>query len=495
MNDNLLEIRGIGKSFPGVRALEDVTFNVKRGTVHALLGENGAGKSTLIKILDGIYHADAGEVIFDGQKVAFRTPREAQVGGVGVVHQEIKLSGTLTVAENIFLGNLLYKYKGKYVVDWKTMQKRAREMLDELQMQEIDENAVVNTLTIAKQQIVEICKTLNLKTKLLIMDEPSASLTEKEIDILFDIIHQLKERGITIIYISHRMDEIFKLADAVTVLRDGKHIFTGEISQVDRESLITMMVNRRLSDTYPKAEIPIGEVVLEAQHLTNSLVHDVSFQLHRGEILGISGLMGAGRTETVRALLGVDPDHEGKVLLHGQPMTKRSFERSIALGIGLVPEDRRGQGIIGTAPIRENITIVDFSKISRHGFVSSKLEREHATEYVGKLSVATPSIETEIQYLSGGNQQKVVIAKWLYRDSEVFIFDEPTRGIDVGAKYEIYQLITDLVRHGKSIIMISSELPELLGMSDRILVMNGGTIVGEFNYGEATQEKILALCV
>lgn len=496
MNDNILEIRGLTKSFPGVKALDNISFNIRRGAVHALMGENGAGKSTLIKILDGIYHADGGEIVFDGKTVAFKTPRQAQESGIGVVHQEIKLSGTLTVTENIFLGNLLYKYNNKYFVDWKTMEKRARKMLDDLQMNEIDENAIVDTLTIAKQQIVEICKTLNLETKLLIMDEPSASLTEKEIEILFEIIRQLKERGITIIYISHRMDEIFKLADDVTVLRDGRHIFTGSLETLTRDSLIEMMVNRKLlTNSYPKERIEIGEVVLEAKNLTNSLVKGVSFQLHKGEILGFSGLMGAGRTETMRALLGIDPCHSGEVKYKGSPVTRRTFKKSIALGLGLVPEDRRGQGIVGVAPIRENISMVDYKKITKNGFLNSKLERVYAEEFVKKLNVATPSIDTEIQYLSGGNQQKVVIAKWLYRDSEVFIFDEPTRGIDVGAKYEIYQLMTNLVKSGKSIIMISSELPELMGMSDRILVMNEGHLVGEFAYGEATQEKILALCV
>ncbi len=495
MSDYMLEIRGITKAFPGVKALDNVSFNVTKGKIHALLGENGAGKSTLVKILDGIYHADSGEVIFNGDPVAFKTPREAQVCGVGVVHQEIKLSGTLTVAENIFLGNLLYKYKGKYVVDWKRMQREARRMLDELQMNDVDENAEVNSLAISKQQVVEICKTLNLNSKLLILDEPSASLTEKEIDVLFRIVRQLKEQGITIIYISHRMDEIFKLADEVTVLRDGKHVFTGDISEVTRESLIAMMVNRKLSDTYPKAKVELGEVILEVRNLNNLLVHDVSFKLRKGEILGFSGLMGAGRTETMRALLGIDPSRGGKVILKGQEMENRSFASCIAKGIGLVPEDRRGQGIVGSAPIRENISMVDFKKIIRNGFVNDHLEKQFAEEFVKKLGVATPSIETEIQYLSGGNQQKVVIAKWLYRDSEIFIFDEPTRGIDVGAKYEIYQLMSNLVKAGKSIIMISSELPELLGMSDRILVMNGGRIVGEFAQEEASQEKILALCV
>ena len=495
MGEYMLEIRGVTKAFPGVKALDNVSFNVTRGKIHALLGENGAGKSTLIKILDGIYHADGGEVIFDGRPVAFKTPREAQECGVGVVHQEIKLSGTLTVAENIFLGNLLYKYRGKYVVDWKAMQRRARSMLDELQMNDVDENAVVDSLPISKQQVVEICKTLNLNSRLLIFDEPSASLTEKEIEVLFRIVNQLKAQGITIIYISHRMDEIFQLADEVTVLRDGKHVFTGGIDEVTRESLIAMMVNRNLTDTYPKAQIELGEVVLEAQGLCNSLIHDVSFQLRRGEILGFSGLMGAGRTETMRALLGIDPCRSGKVLLHGKDVGRRTFASSIAKGIGLVPEDRRGQGIVGVAPIRENISMVDFKKITKTGFVNDHLERKYAQEYVQKLNVAAPSIETEIQYLSGGNQQKVVIAKWLYRDSEIFIFDEPTRGIDVGAKYEIYQLMSRLVAAGKSIIMISSELPELLGMSDRILVMNGGRIVGEFDQAEASQERILALCV
>ena len=494
-NENILEFRGLSKSFPGVKALSDVSFSIRRGCVHALLGENGAGKSTLIKILAGIYHADCGEIIFDGKRIAFKTPIESQTSGIGIVHQEIKLSNTLTVTENIFLGNLLYKFKDRFFVDWKAMRKKARNMLDELHMNDIDEDAVIEDLPISKQQVVEICKTLNLQGKLLVMDEPSASLTEREIQVLFQIIANLRMKGVTIIYISHRMDEIFQIADAVTVLRDGKHIFTGSIHEITRETLISMMVNRSISDSYPKHINTIGENILEVKNLNNSLIHDVSFSLRKGEILGFSGLMGAGRTETIRALLGIDPIYSGSIFLKGKPVKHRHLSNAIANGLGLVPEDRRGQGIIGGASIKENISLVHIEKVMRAGFIQTKLEAENARKHIKLLDIATPSAETQTQYLSGGNQQKVVIAKWLYRDSEILIFDEPTRGIDVGAKFEIYQLMNELVALGKSIIMISSELPELIGMADRILVMNQGRIVGELDHGEATQEKILAFCV
>lgn len=488
-----LELKNISKSFPGVKALNDVTFSVKRGHVHALVGENGAGKSTLIKILAGIYISDEGKVFIDGEEVHFKAPIDAQKRGIGVVHQEIKLSETLTVTENIFLGNLLYKHG--WIVDWETMNKKARAMLDSLHMEDVDENALVETLPIAKKQVVEICKTINLDCRILIMDEPSVTLTDKELKILFEIIAKLKAEGVTIIYISHRMDEIFKIADDVTVLRDGCHVHTGELKDVTREELIAMMVGRSLSSEYPREERKRGRLVVEAKNLVNQRLNNVSLKIYRGELLGISGLVGAGRTELARAIMGIDPIDSGEVYINGKLVNHKNFRSAINNGFGLIPEDRRGQGIVGIAPVKENISLVNMSGIIKNGIVQPKIEEEVAKEYIRKLSIATASIDTEIQHLSGGNQQKTVIAKWLYQDSDIIFLDEPTRGIDVGAKAEIYKLINHLLNLGKCVVIISSELPELLGMCDRIAVMRDGKLVGEFSHKEATQEKILALCV
>lgn len=490
--DYILELRGITQEFPGVKALDNVSFKVERGKVHSLLGENGAGKSTLIKILAGIYVHYKGEVYLEGEKFTPKTPNESGKYGIAVVHQEIKLSETLSVAENIFLGNWMMK---NGLVDWRGMKRKAREMICELGM-DIDVDEIVENLTVARKQIIEICKAINLNCKLLIMDEPSATLTDKELDVLFDIIARLKKQGITIIYISHKMDEIFKICDNVTVLRDGEHIKTMSLDTVTRPELINLMVGRELGLEYPKETIECGENILEVNNLTREGVfYDVTFDLRRSEILGISGLVGSGRTELIRAILGVDKVTSGKIKYKGEIIENKSLKQAIKRGFGLVPEDRKKQGVIQILPVKKNICIVSLDKIISGGIINTKKECQYANEYVKKLNISTPSVDTDVQYLSGGNQQKVVIAKWLMQDSDIFILDEPTRGIDVGAKSEMYKLMNELIKNGKSIIMISSELPEIIGMSDRVIVMHEGRCVGKLNRNELSQEKIMSLCV
>ncbi|MDD3109782.1 MAG: sugar ABC transporter ATP-binding protein, partial [Eubacteriales bacterium] len=471
MADNILELKNITKVFPGVKALDKVSVSIQRGTVHALVGENGAGKSTLIKVLAGIYHSEEGEVFLDGVKVDLRTPYESQQKGISVVHQELKMSETLSVAENVFLGNLMYKGR---IVDWKGMRQRASEMLRELGVP-MDVTVAVERLSVAQKQMVEICKAINRNCKVLIMDEPSATLTEKEQSLMFNTIRKLKENGVTIIYISHRMEEIFDLSDHVSVLRDGAHIATLPVANVTRDELVSMMVGRAVAHDYPRSAKALGEVVLEARGIKRKgVLNDISFQLRRGEVLGVAGLVGAGRTELARAVLGIDRIDAGEILLHGKPVKIDSFRKAIGLGLSLVPEDRKSQGLVQIATVSRNICMVNMDAVS-HGFVmDAARERQVSQEYVEKMDISTPNVETEAQYLSGGNQQKVVIAKWLLEDSEIVILDEPTRGIDVGAKSEIHRLIVDLAEKGKSILMISSELPEIVGMSDRVMVIHEG---------------------
>ncbi len=492
MAEPILSLKGISKSFPGVKALDSVSFDIARGTVHALVGENGAGKSTLIKILAGIHHPEAGTVVLDGKAETFKSPFDSQQKGISVVHQELKLSETLSVAENVFLGNLLYK---GILVDWGGMRARARELLQDLGVA-INVNEIVSNLSVAQKQMVEICKAINRRCKVLIMDEPSATLTEKEQRVMFKAVKKLRESGVTIIYISHRMEEIFDLADNVTVLRDGRHVGTMPIHDVNRKNLVSMMVGREVTDEYPISGVELGEVVLKATGIARKgVLNNISFSLKRGEVLGIAGLVGAGRTELARAILGIDKLDAGEVAVKGVPIRVKSFRQAIRLGLGLVPEDRKKQGLVQLATVCNNICMVNMDAVSKGGIMSRPLEREASDKYVKKMKIATPTIDTEVQYLSGGNQQKVVIGKWLLQDSDIIILDEPTRGIDVGAKSEIYNLIVDLVRQGKSVIMISSELVEVVGMSDRVLVMHEGNLVGELMRGEASQESIIALCM
>ena len=491
MKDYILSLKGITKQFPGVKALDNVTINVERGTIHGLVGENGAGKSTLIKVLAGIYQPDLGEVELEGKVQKFPTPIAARQAGIAVVHQEIKLAETLSVAENMFLGNVMMKGK---LVDWAGMRKRAKEIVDDLGM-DIDVNAVVSSLTVAKKQIVEIMHAINTNSKVLIMDEPSAVLTNRELEVMFRIVKQLREKGITIIYITHRLDEVFDLCDNVSVLREGQHINTLPIGDVTRQGLINMMVGREMGQEYPKAVGNIGDTILEVKNLNCGILKDISFSVKSGEVFGISGLVGAGRTELARAILGIDKIESGEVFVKGKKVHYRTFADAIRNGMGLIPEDRKLQGLVQIMSVKKNTTLVNLPGVIKGGFIRKELEDKYSQEYCKKLHVATPGMETEVQYLSGGNQQKVVIAKWLFRGSEILFLDEPTRGIDVGAKAEIYRLINQMVQEGKTVVMISSEMPEILGMCDRIMVLHEGHKMGELMAAEATQEKIMAMCV
>ena len=489
-NNYILTLKNITKEFPGVKALDDVTINIERGTIHGLVGENGAGKSTLIKVLAGIYQPNKGEIILDGKPCRFNSPIEARRAGISVVHQEIKLAEPLSVAENMFLGNVQLK---NGLVDWKGMRRRAREIVEDLGM-DIDINAQVSSLTVAKKQIVEIMHAINNNSRILIMDEPSAVLTDRELEVMFRIVKQLRDEGITIIYISHRLDEIFGLCSNVSVLRDGCHIDTIPVASVDRQGLINMMVGREMGQEYPKEVCNVGGTILEVKNLSRGILQDISFEVKSGEVFGISGLVGAGRTELARAILGIDKPESGEVYVRGKKVHYRTFADAIRDGLGLIPEDRKLQGLVQIMSVKRNTTLVNMKRVLRAGVISSSLEEKLSKEYADKLHVVTPSMETEVQYLSGGNQQKVVIAKWLFQNSEILFLDEPTRGIDVGAKAEIYRLINRMAKEGKTIIMISSEMPELLGMCDRIMVMHEGHKMGELNAAEATQAKIMALC-
>lgn len=492
-DNNLLRIKNISKYFPGVKALDDVSFDVRKGDIHALVGENGAGKSTLIKILSGVYSADKGSFDFKGKEVNVNSPLEAQMLGMSVVHQELKLVETLTVAENIFLGRPPVNKNNKIVqlVNWRKLYKEAQQLLDQLNVK-IDMNATVNKLSVAQQQIVEICKALSFNAELIIMDEPSATLTEKELDILFNILKMLKEKGVTIIYISHRLEEVFELADRVTVLRDGMHIKTADVKDVDRKALISSMVGRELENEYPKQAVEITDTLLEVKNLNRTgVLENINFQLKKGEILGIAGLVGAGRTELARTIFGADKKSSGEIYIRGKKVEINDVTDAIEKKIGLVPEDRKLHGLVLGMSVKQNTSLVGIDKILKNGIINDSLEKKLALDYIDKLRIVTPDEERVVKNLSGGNQQKVVLAKWLAVDSDILIFDEPTRGIDVGAKAEIYRLICNLASEGKGIIMISSELPELIGMCDRILVMHDGRITGEVDRDSFSQEIIM----
>ena len=488
--DYVIEVKKIDKQYHTRKNLDFVSVNIERGTVHGLVGENGAGKSTLIRIIAGIVKPDSGEVYMDGKLCRFTTPIEARRAGISVIHQEIKLAEPLSVAENIFMGNLMYK---NGLVDMKGMKRKAREMIEKLGI-DIDVDAPVESLSVAKKQIVEIMHAINFKSKVLIMDEPSAILSDRELDVMFGIVKKLRSEGITIIYISHRLDEIFDLCDNVTVLRDGQHIGTFPVKEIDRSKLIKMMVGREMENEYPKEKGKIGETVLEVKNLNCGMLKDISFDVKAGEVFGISGLVGAGRTELARAILGIDRKQSGEIYVRGKKVDYKHFSDAIKDGLGLIPEDRKLQGLVQIMSISNNITLANLDKISKFGFLDSKKEKSESESYSQKLRIACSSIGEAVFHLSGGNQQKVVIAKWLFRESGILFLDEPTRGVDIGAKVEIYKLINEMVRDGKTVIMISSEMPELLGMCDRIMVMHEGRKKGEFDAKDATQEKIMALC-
>lgn len=491
MEAYILEMKGITKKFPGVVALDGVDLKVKQGTIHALVGENGAGKSTLMKILNGVYEATSGEIYLNGEKMELSSVKDAQEKGISIIYQEFNLINTLSVAENIFLG----RYNGKRTIRWKELREQAKSLLANLGFHfSVDKK--VGLLSTAEKQLVEIAKALSLNSKIIVMDEPTSSLTEKEIDMFFPIIERLKAAGITVIYISHKLDEIYRLCDNVTVMRDGRVTGNSPIDEISKDEIIEKMVGRSLDMEYPPRTASPKEVILHVEKLSRRQeLKEITFDLHKGEILGIAGLVGAGRTELAEAIFGADPADKGEIWISGKKVSIHSTLDGKNQAIGLVTEDRKETGLVLPMSVAENITITDLKSVSTGIILKKGEEKKIAEEYVEKLSIKTPSVNQTLVNLSGGNQQKVALAKWLYSDSDILILDEPTRGIDVGAKYDIYCLMNTLTEMGKAIIMISSELPEVLGMSDRILVMHGGRIKGELNSKDMTAEKVMKLAI
>ena len=490
MGEVILTMKGIDKSFPGVHALDHVDLEIRKGEVHALMGENGAGKSTLMKVLTGIYSKDSGSITYEGKEVEFTSPRDAQDAGIVIVHQELNMLNHLTVAQNIFIGREIMN--GKLINDAK-MNEEAAKLFRQLNI-DIDPKEKMGNLTVGKQQMCEIAKAISHEAKVIIFDEPSAALTEAEIEELFKIIRDLRDKQLGIVYISHRMDEIKVITDRVTVMRDGSYVGTLITKDCTKDDIINMMVGRVIYED-PKTEsnvVPDAPVVLKVEHLNaGKMVQDVSFELHKGEILGFSGLMGAGRTETARALFGADPKESGDIYVNGKKVDIKSPMDAVKCGIGYLSEDRKRYGIVVAKSVAENSTMASMENFMNGIFINKKKENEIAKKYVNDLKTKTPGVDQLVVNLSGGNQQKVVIAKWLVRNCDILIFDEPTRGIDVGAKSEIYHLMNELVAEGKSIIMISSEMTEILRMSDRIVVMCEGKKTGEIDISEATQENIM----
>jgi ribose transport system ATP-binding protein len=490
----LISVKKLSKSFPGVRALHDVQFDLVEGEVHALMGENGAGKSTLMKILAGVYTRDSGEILLGGQPVELQSPRDAQAAGIGIIHQELQLMNHLTVAQNIFIGREPRGRLGLFL-DEDKLNAKAREILSRMHVN-IDPRAMVGNLTVASQQMVEIAKALSFDSRVLIMDEPTSALNDAEIAELFRIIRELKQRGVGVVYISHKMDVLKQIADRVTVLRDGEYVATVAAADTSVEAIIGMMVGRTLSDVAPAGRAASqGEIALEVRNLhAGPLVRDVSFTLHKGEILGFAGLMGAGRTEVARAVFGADPVESGQIFVKGAKASIRTPSDAVAHGIGYLSEDRKRFGLATGMDVESNIVMSNLRNfLSLNFFLRRARMRRRASHIINLLAIRTPSAAQQERLLSGGNQQKIVIAKWLERDCDVLFFDEPTRGIDVGAKSEIYKLLRSLADEGKAIVMISSELPEILRMSDRVVVMCEGRITGELPAEQATQERIMHL--
>jgi inositol transport system ATP-binding protein len=490
MDDNvILQMENISKSFPGVNALSSVNLAVRHGTIHALMGENGAGKSTLMKILDGIYTPDSGQITFQGQPVSIDTTHAALKLGISMIHQELSPIPYMTVAENIFLGR---EPLGKYgLIDKRKLNADTKVLLDRLEIG-INPTSIMKDLSVANTQMVEIAKAISYDSSLIIMDEPTSAITEREVAHLFRMIRSLKEKDVTVIYITHKMDEVFQIADDITVLRDGKHVATVPASQTNKHNLITMMVGRELTEMFPKEVAPIGEIVLSVHNLTREgIVEDVSFDLRRGEILGIAGLMGAGRTEVIEGIFGIHKIDTGEITIKGRKTQIHTPADAIKNGLALLTEDRKLTGIMGVLPVRDNMMIASLPNYEKRGFLDGRLIETTYKQEKSRLDIKSPSMHQLIKLLSGGNQQKVLVSRWLLTAPDILILDEPTRGIDVGAKAEIHRLMSKLAQDGKAIIMISSELPEILGMSDRILVMHEGRVGGIFERKDATQESIM----
>ena len=489
----LLQMTGICKEFPGVKALDNVSLTVRKGTVHALMGENGAGKSTLMKCLFGIYSKDAGHIYLEGEEVNFKDSRAALDKGVAMVHQELNQALKRNVMDNIWLGR--YPKTAGLIINEKKMYEDTLAVFKELEI-DVDPRRIMSTIPVSGRQMVEIAKAVSFNSKIIVLDEPTSSLTESEVEHLFKIIEMLKARGCGIIYISHKMEEILRISDDITVMRDGKWIATKPASELDMDQIIKLMVGRELGSRFPEKDNVQGEVALEVDNLCGQYNHldNVSFQARKGEILGIAGLDGSGRTEVLESIFGVATRKSGTIKLDGKRVLNRNARESIKNGFGLLTEERRATGIFGILNIRENTVISSLKRHKRAGFYLSNKSMQADTDWAIKsMRIKTPTQETKISTLSGGNQQKVILGRWLLTDPEVLMLDEPTRGIDVGAKYEIYQLIIDLAKKGKVVLMVSSEMPELLGVCDRILVMSGGKLAGEVDAKNTTQEEILTL--
>ena len=492
-NDIILKMSNIQKRFGGVHALNDVGLTLKRGEVHALVGENGAGKSTLVKILIGLYKPDSGEINLHGENVDFKSVKDGQNRGISMIFQEFNQINVMTVMENIYLGREPKTKSG--AVDFKKMYRDSKELLSKLGVN-LDPKVYIRDLTVAKHQLVEIVKAISLNAEIIIMDEPTSALSHKEIEYLHNMIRTLKAQGKTIVYISHKMEEIYSVCDRVTVLRDGQFIFTGEVSEVSESDLIFMMVDRKVSELFPKQKSEIGDVMLEVKNLTvPGKFKDISFELRKGEILGVAGLMGAGRTELVETIVGKRQPSEGEIFLYGKAIRNRIPEDAIRRGIAMVPEDRKNDGVFLRLDIMNNILMSSLKKCQKGLSINKKLEKKYYDEYKEKLEIKASSCNQVCMNLSGGNQQKVAVARVLNADPEIVILDEPTRGIDVKTKSEIHRLMSNLASTGKAVLMVSSELPEILGMSDRILVLHEGEMTGILNRNEATADKIMEMAV
>lgn len=490
----LLKMEGICKEFPGVKALDNVHLTVKAGTVHALMGENGAGKSTLMKCLFGVYSKDSGDVYLEGRKVEFKNSKEALENGVAMVHQELNQALKRNVMDNMWLGRFPRIASWCPLTSEKKMYEETKKLFEDLEIN-VDPKRVMSTMPVSQRQMVEIAKAVSYQSKIIVFDEPTSSLTEEEVEHLFRIINMLRDRGCGIIYISHKMEEILRISDEVTIMRDGQWVATRPAGELTMGEIIRLMVGRELTNRYPEKDNEVGQSILQVKNLTAqySLLKDVSFEAKAGEVLGVAGLDGSGRTELLENIFGIATRKEGEIYLHGKRVMNRNARESLANKFAMLTEERRATGIFGIRDIQANTTISSLPKYKNGPFLSDKLMSESTEWGINAMRTKTPSQKTQIRSLSGGNQQKVILARWLLTDPEVLLLDEPTRGIDVGAKYEIYQLILDLAKQGKTIIMVSSEMPELLGVCDRILVMSGGRLSGEVNAKETSQEDIMTL--
>lgn len=488
----VLELQHISKSFPGVKALDDVNFKLQKGTVHVLCGENGAGKSTLMKIIDGIYQADEGDIYINGQKTVIKDPIHAKANGIAMIFQELSYVPDMTLEENICLGN--WPKKGG-LIDWKEVRQKTMELLKQEGLNYAPD-VKLRSLSVSDIQMIEILKAVSYDAQIIIMDEPTSAITNKEVEILFKKIAELKARGASIIYISHKMDEIFRIADEITVFRDGKSIITKDVKDLNIDQVVEYMVGRKLENQYPKKEIPVGKEIFRVEGLTQpGIFKNINFYVNAGEIVGFAGLMGAGRTETMRAIFGLDPYTSGTIKIEGKEVKIKNVSQAIKNGLAMLTEDRRRTGIVPILSVKYNTTLASMDKIIYNGRLHANEEQKISTEACASMNVKTPSMDAKIANLSGGNQQKVILAKWLLRDPKVLIADEPTRGIDVGAKREIYELMSEFAAKGKGIIMISSELPELIGICDRIYVISEGRIAGMLSRSEFSQESIMQLAV